>query len=289
MNVRDKTSEDLAERAAEALREEFLIDGGNARPDVGVVLGTGWGQALPWEEKTIIRRGIGSLPGFDAAHLRALAGHVRQVVFGRVDRRQVVALQGRIHLNEAPHDQNLARMFRLQIEMLIKLGVKTLILPAATVSLKPEIEVGDIMVVDGFMTLFAPDMPLFAGEFSSPEDTLDPELLELAVASVNEITGHAKVGGYAMVRGRFFEGGKYDKSFLMATDASTVGMSTLPEACVAALYPDVKVIALNFITNTAFETHSHDVNQERARKKAYDMGRVLGSIISKIGKPVIPE
>lgn len=286
--MRDKASEELAERAAEALRNKFCPEDYKHPPDVGVILGTGWGQALSWEPQSVLRMEIGSLPGFDTAQLRPLAGHDRQVVFGRIDDRKVIALQGRIHLNEAPYDQNVARMVRLQVEMLLKFGVKILILTAAAGSLKPEILVGDIMVVDGFVSLFAPDMPLYAGEFVSPDDTLAPGLRDLAMASVNEVTGTAKMGGYTMLRGPFFEGRRYDKSFLIASGASTVGMSSLPEACVAALYHQegVRVIALNFITNTASEAHSHEVNQRRALERSGDMGRVLGSIISKVGRPI---
>ena len=280
--MRDGTSESLAIKAAEDLIKQLCLDS-DSLPRIGVVLGTGWGQALPWEEGVFARIPMSGLPGFDFTHMRSLAGHDRQVVHGRIDGKSVIALQGRIHLNEAPYDRDVARMVRLQVEMLIKLGVRTVILTAAAGSLKEEIVVGDIMVVDGFMSLFAPDMPLYAGEFCSPDDALDPELRKIAMASVKEVSGKVHVGGYAMVRGPFFEGRRYDKPYLVATGASTVGMSSLPEACIAALYaPDVKVLGLNFITNTAVEDHSHEVNQQRARAKSGDMGRVLHGIISKL-------
>ncbi len=279
--MRDGASEGLAAKAADALKKKFGLND-TVLPRVGVVLGTGWGQALPWEEG-VAHISMGELPGFDFTHMRSLAGHDRKVVYGQIDGEPVIALQGRIHLNEAPYDRDVARMVRLQVEMLIKLGVKTLILTAAAGSLKESIRVGDIMVVDGFMSLFAPDMPLYAGEFYSPDDTLDPGLREIAVGTIREVNGVAHVGGYAMVRGPFFEGRRYDKPYLMMTGASTVGMSSLPEACIAALYsPEVKVLALNFVTNTAIEDHSHDVNQARAREKSGDMGRVLRGIINKL-------
>ena len=138
---------------------------------------------------------------------------------------------------------------------------------------------GDITVVDGFISVFAPEMPLYGGEFCSPDDVLDSRLRMLAQDAVSAAGAVSRCGGYAMVRGPFFEGRKYDKAFIASSGASTVGMSTLPEACVAALFPQVKVVALNFITNTAFEHHSHQTNQDRAKEQSKNMGRVLTNLV----------
>jgi purine-nucleoside phosphorylase len=280
--MHDKSSEDLARHAAGYLhrkcgftRVSFL------NPTIGVVLGTGWGNSLRWRGNTFNTR-FENIPGF--LSLRPLEGHNRTVICGQIEGQNVIALQGRVHLNEAPADPQVARNVRLQVEMLLQLGVRKLILTAAAGSLKPKIEVGDIMIVDGFVSLFAPDMPLFAGEFCSPDDTLAPRLREIARRVVNDITGKAHEGGYAMVRGPFFEGRKYDKAILRASGASTVGMSSLPEACIAALYPGVEVLALNFVTNTDSEAHSHEENQRRAAEKSASMGAVLHGIIKAIGE-----
>ena len=80
-----------------------------------------------------------------------------------------------------------------------------------------------------------------------------------------------------MVRGPFFEGRRYDKAVLAATGAAVIGMSVLPEACVAALYAGVEVLAVAHVTNTAVEAHSHDVILQRAQDATETLRRVLGT------------
>ncbi len=276
--MRHQSSERLAVAAAATLRRRLRIRA-SAQPQVAVVLGTGWGEALPWKRPPA-ELPFAAIDGF--ADLGVLPGHERKVLFGHVGSKRVIAMQGRVHLNEDPADPRIPRMVRLQVEMLLQLGVKNLILTAAAGSIRYDIRVGDIMVVGGLITLFAPAMPLFVGEFCSPEDTLDPDLQSLAVEAIKRVNDTAPVGGYAMVRGPHFEGRRYDKSILGLCGAATVGMSILPEACVAALYPGTRVLALNFVTNSSHEVHSHDTNQARARERAGSMGAVLRRVITKL-------
>ena len=60
----------------------------------------------------------------------------------------VIALRGRVHLNEAPADPDLPMMVRLQTEMLLQLGVKTLILTNAAGGINTSFEQGALMVID---------------------------------------------------------------------------------------------------------------------------------------------
>lgn len=246
-------------------------------PDVAVVLGTGWGDALRWDEEPV-GVAMSDLRGFE--QLGELHGHRRWVLYGTIEGKTVVALQGRVHVHESPFDTVIYPMVRLQTEMLMQLGVRQVILTAAAGSLRDGLLAGDFMVVDGFISLFAPAMPLF-GEFESPEDTLDQAWRELALEVVDDITHRPQSGGYAMVRGPHFEGRKYDKRILASCGASSVGMSTLPEASIAMLYK-AKVLALNFITNSAVEEHSHEVNTRRAKSKAKRMGRILRRLITQL-------
>ena len=87
------------------------------------------------------------------------------------------------------------------------------------------------------------------------------------------------VGGYAMMPGPAFEGRKYDKPFLASAGIKAVGMSVLPEACVAALYDGVKVLPMAFITNDAYEEHSHEENLRRAKERSPLLGGYLTRII----------
>lgn len=246
-----------------------------------IVLGTGWGDALDMD--VLSEWSLKDIPGFDS--LGDLAGHKRKLIYGKIGDEYVWILSGRVHLNEAPDNPNIYSMVRLQIEMLFHLGVRKLILTNAAGSLSEVVKVGDIVIADGFVTLFAPDMPLWAGEFCSPEDSLDYNLIKSAtVASFGLIEAYK--GAYAMVRGPFFEGRRYDKRILKNTGATVIGMSTLPEACVASLYKDlgVKVVCLSFVTNTDSEEHSHEENLKRAKESSAKLGQYLKNILSEIDR-----
>jgi purine-nucleoside phosphorylase len=262
------------------LKDGTLADG--ALEDTAcMVLGTGWGDAITLEsEKSVSLRYV---LGFE--NLETIEGHKRLLCRGILSGCPVIALRGRIHLNESVRPEH-ALQVRLQIDMLLALGVKTLILTNAAGALGDKASVGDVVVTDGFVSLYAPDMPLFAGEFCSPDDVLDPELQRMAVASAPEgLT--VRTGGYAMLRGPFFEGRKYDKPLLRQTGATCVGMSTLPEACFASLYKPqgVRVLALSFITNSDTEVHSHEENLARAKEKSALLGALLTNIVGKLNAP----
>ncbi len=282
--MRHAKSEEAAKRAANFLREKLKID----HAPVGIVLGTGWGEALEFHD----RRGVffQEIPGFGS--LDPLEGHAREVVFGFLkaqngdwDTHPVIALRGRVHVNERPADPDLYGMVRLQIEMLLQLGVKTLILTCAAGSLRADIDVGNVVLIDGFATIYAPIMPGFAGEFRSPEDTIDTELQTTFCAAYR---GSLRLGrgGHVMVPGPFFEGRKYDKPIMrnLHPGIAVVGMSVLPEASIASLYDGVKTLPLAFVTNTDSEEHSHEENQRRAKEKSPHLGDLLEQIVSLIAR-----
>ena len=274
--MRSAIHETAAQTAADRIRSTLNVE----RIEAGLILGTGWGSSLQLENQREVE--FSRLPGFTG--LRNIEGHARKVLVGELAGKTVAVLAGRVHLNEAPSDPQLAAMVRLQTEMLIQLGAKDLIVTCAAGALGRKFAVGNICVIDGFITLYAPEMPLFAGEFCSPEDTLDERLRNIAFAASDEAEPRvgAGGGGHVMLRGPFFEGRRYDKKLLEAAGANVVGMSVLPECCVAALYPGVKVLALALITNSDVEEHSHESNLERARNSSAALGEYLRRIVRKI-------
>lgn len=273
--VRNAQRETEAVLAAADIRKRLRELGrAPAKQPIGLILGTGWGTVLKFAGAVEIP--FGKILGF--RELAALEGHARRLVIGTLGGKKVVALRGRVHLNEAPASPNVARMVRLQTEMLFQLGVRTLIVTSAVGSLRGALPVGGIAVVDGFVTLYAPEMPMWAGEFASPDDTLDPKLQAIAREVCPLV---AKTVGQVMVRGPFFEGRRYDKALLAATGAGVVGMSMLPEACIAALY-GAKVLGLGFVTNDDVAEHSHDENQRRAKAAAPHLCSFLARIVARL-------
>lgn len=282
MGFRNATMETRAQQAAQSLRHLLDIKEYEL-PSIGIILGTGWGDTLTLHDKRSVS--LKNVRWFEL--IPDLEGHAREIAYGMIGKIPVLALRGRIHLNEeSPIHGNPSWLVRLQIELFFRLGVRTLIVTSAVGSLDRKIKVGDVVAVNGFITVFAPPMPLYGGEFVSPEDSLDGMLRQCAFQSGNASALTMHSAGHVMLRGPFFEGRIYDKKYLRKTGAKIVGMSMLPEACVAALY-DAKVLALGFVTNDAVETHSHEENISRAKQSTEKLGNLLDGVVRRIDrKPV---
>ncbi len=115
-----------------------------------IVLGTGWGDAFPFTAThTVPLNQIGAFSQLDE-----LEGHERRLELGLMEINgkptRVIVLRGRIHMNEDTFNPAVRLMVRLQIEMLIKLGVKKFLLTAAVGGLLPELRAGEVVVVDSF-------------------------------------------------------------------------------------------------------------------------------------------
>lgn len=189
-------------------------------------------------------------------------------------------LRNYLHLTDgAPHEP-MRDHVRLQVEMLFGLGVESLIVvnevePVEGAGLLP----GQVVVVDGFCTLFAPDMPLYFGESCNPEAAVLRHG-DLARSVVERITARQCTGGHVMVRGPL---SKYDKALLRATGASVVGTSMLPEASIAALH-EMPMIGLGIVKNTADEAHSDEESQQHAKEGESDLGDLLTALIEAVTK-----
>ncbi len=261
--------------AAEAIANQFGITRHSVER-VGLILGTGWGGALEIVNRQELS--FKDISGFES--LGRLEGHARNVVFGTMGNKEVLALSGRIHLNEG-HGGDIPDMVRLQTEMLFQSGVDRLIITSAVGSLGNRLDVGDVAIVESFITLFAPDMPMYAGEFKSPEDMLDSKLRSAAYFACEDADIDCSYAVHAMVRGPFFESRKSDKGILRQLGAHVVGMSMLPEACVASVY-GIPVVGLGFVTNDDTEEHSHEENMARAKKSQAKLGQMLTSLVDRI-------
>ncbi|MHB8871340.1 MAG: phosphorylase family protein [Candidatus Doudnabacteria bacterium] len=273
--MRNRRAEKLAIQAADFVRHRLEIPS----DPIGVILGTGWGDKITLDDWSEVP--FEDVPGF--GHLNDLEGHSRKFVSGVCAGRPIVGLSGRVHLHEAPADPMIHQMVRLQTEILMQLGVTKLIVTCAAGALpKTKIDVGNLVVIDGFITLVAPDMPLYTGEYCSPEDTISKFGVDSTVRILTSVyNGGVTAGSYAMVRGPFFEGRRYDKQALRMLGADIVGMSTLPEACVASLY-GASVLALAFVTNDSEEEHSHGANLMRAASASKGLGNALSKIVQAV-------
>jgi len=190
-----------------------------------------------------------NLPHFP---LSTVESHSGKLIFGSINGKKVVAMQGRFHYYEGYSMQQIT----YPVRVMKFLGVKTLLVSNACGGMNPLFRRGDVMVMVDHINLLG-DNPLIGKN----EDELGPrfpdmsepynlELIELAekVALKNQIK--IQKGVYVAVPGPNLET-KAEYRFLRLIGADVVGMSTIPENIIAN-HMGMKVLGFSIITDECF-------------------------------------
>ena len=218
-----------------------------AGPTVGMILGSGLGDYADLLEDPI-RIPFSQVPNFPTP---TVPGHSGALVFGRRQGKDVVILQGRIHYYEGLPMQEIT----LPVRVLAALGVKQLVLTNACGGVNTAFQPGDLMLISdhinfsGANPLIGPNLDAFGPRFPDCSDIYTRSLRD----AIREKAGSAGIslreGVYAMYSGPNYETPAEIRMF-RCMGADVVGMSTVPEALVAA-HCDMQVVGISCITNMA--------------------------------------
>lgn len=206
------------------------------RPEFAIVLGSGLGALVDRMEV------LDALPYTDVEALTAstVPGHNGRFVRARLDRVELVVLQGRLHLYEGLE----ANQVTATIRAISALGVQTVVLTNAAGCLNPDFKLGAWMMIRDHLNLMATS-PLCGGspEFVDMTDAYDPTLRQQLQAQSDEL----HEGVYAGVLGPQYET-PAEISMLRTLGADAVGMSTVLET-IQARGLGMRVAALSCLTN----------------------------------------
>ena len=225
----------------------YLLGHTARRPAVGMVLGSGLGDFADTLEDAV-RIPFSQIPNFP---LPTVPGHVGALVFGKKQGKEVVVLQGRIHFYEGLPQSEIT----LPIRVLAAIGVKTLILTNAAGGVNTSFSPGDLMLISDHINysfsnpLIGPNLDDFGPRFPDASDIYTARLR----ASVRKAAASAGLrlqeGVYMMFSGPSYETpAEIRMARILGADA--VGMSTVPEALVAA-HCGMQVLGISCITNMA--------------------------------------
>ncbi|MBR2048230.1 MAG: purine-nucleoside phosphorylase [Oscillospiraceae bacterium] len=217
------------------------------RPSIGLILGSGLGDyADTLSDRIVIP--FSDIPDFPQA---TVEGHVGAFVFGSCQGKYVVALQGRLHYYEGHSMQELT----LPVRIMALLGVKQLVLTNAAGGVNYNFRPGDLMLItdhinySGANPLIGVNMPEFGPRFPDVTDLYSKALRE-------KIRLEAARQGIVLQQGVYmmFSGPNYETPaevrMARIVGADAVGMSTVPEALVAAQC-GIGVLGISCITNMA--------------------------------------
>lgn len=231
------------------LREayEFLKNNISETPEVALILGSGLGAlADEVENRRVIK--YNEIPNFPVS---TVEGHAGQFVFGELEGRRVVMMQGRFHFYEGYHMMDVT----FPIRILKMLGVEKLIVTNACGGANESFKPGDLMIIkdhinfSGTNPLIGRNLEEFGPRFPDMSQPYSRRFMELAMKS-GEAEGIELVKGvYVMFTGPSYETpAEVRMARIMGGDA--VGMSTVPEVIVAN-HSGMEVLGISCITNMA--------------------------------------
>ena len=221
---------------------------GDFEPELGIILGTGLG-ALVDEIEIQHKLMYSNIPNFP---ISTLEFHSGRLIFGMLEGKKVVAMQGRLHYYEGYDMQQIT----FPVRVMKMLGITKIFVSNASGSLNPDYKTGDLMIIEDHINL-QHDNPLRGRNF----DELGPRFPDmsqpysremvkkgLAIAEKNNIRCHK--GVYVSVSGPNLET-KAEYRYLRIIGGDAVGMSTVPEVIVAN-HMGLPVFAISVLTDEGF-------------------------------------
>jgi purine-nucleoside phosphorylase len=249
------------------------------RPEVGVILGSGWQGFLQEIEKSHVI-GLSAIPHL----LPPWAGQKNgTLVIGRVNGIKAACLDERLHTYEGFTAQEVAYPVRL----LGSLGIKTLFITNAAGGISRALTVGSLMTIEDHINLAGEDPaegeeePGFGPRFVDMSQAYDPELIRIAEKAAKKLGIKMRRGVYAGVRGPAYET-PAEIRMLKRLGVDAVGMSTIAEV-IAARQMGLRVCGISCITNKAAGLSREKITHE----EVLDVMRRVGVKAFKLLREII--
>ena len=229
------------------LAAEYIGQQITQSPEVLLILGSGLGDVTNEisKETEISYKEIPEFP-FSTA-----PSHVGNLVSGNFNGRQVLVMQGRLHLYEGWSANEIA----FPIRVAKSLGIKKMIVTNAAGALNTSFEPGSIMMLTdhinftGQNPLIGPHDDELGLRFPDMSDAYDKKIQGIVSTCFQNADIKLSEGIYAGITGPSLETSA-ERRFLRDSGADAVGMSTVMEV-IAAKQAGFEVVGLSAITNKA--------------------------------------
>ena len=247
-------------------------------PQVGIVLGSGLGGALP-ELSGAKRIPWSSIPGFPRP---SVTGHSARLYLGLWGEAPVAVLAGRVHSYEGYGPGEVV----FPVRVLALAGVRSLITTCAAGGIAACATPGSFMVFSDHLN-FQGANPLagvhdqrWGERFVDMTQAYDPRLRRHALEAARSLGLKCFEGVYAALLGPSYETPAEIRA-LRTLGASAVGMSTVPEV-IAARQMGVRTLAVATITNRAAGLGRRPLSHEEVIATSHDAARNLMRLIAEV-------
>jgi purine-nucleoside phosphorylase len=197
----------------------------------------------------------------------------------------VLCAEGRIHGYEGHSDSSLG----IPARILIRAGCRALVITNAAGGVNRDFSVGDLMLItdhiniSGRSPLTGPNVENWGPRFPDISKVWSPELRSVfhAVADSRDVT--LRQGIYACMSGPQYET-PAEVRMLRILGADAVGMSTVPEAIIAA-HAGVPALGISVICNMAAGL----TRQSLSHKEVMEQGAIAGKVLQSLLEEALPR
>jgi purine-nucleoside phosphorylase len=260
----------------------FIRKKSDLKPQVAVVLGSGLGN-LSSRMVEEARIPFDKIPYFPKS---GVEGHAGELVLGKIGRKRVAVMNGRVHYYEGYTMQEVT----FPIRVLRALGAGKLILTCAAGGMNPLHEKGDIVVLvdqinlTGDNPLIGPNDDTLGPRFPDMSQPYDREYVKLAEDIALEEKIRVRKGVFVGVAGPNLETAA-EYRFLRMIGGDVVSMSMAAEDIVA-VHGKMRVVGLAVITDLclpdALGPASHKEILKVARKAEPKLTELIFRLISEM-------
>lgn len=260
---------------------QFIQSKVKINPVVGIICGSGLGKlSNAVQQRQVLA--YADIPGFPTT---TVVGHEGNLVFGYIESKAVVIMQGRFH----PYEGYSAAEIAIPIRVMKLLGVGTVLVSNAAGGLNRKLKLGDLVVIKdhiGFPSITGNNILIgsnddkFGPRFPAMSDAYDRDLQKLMMKICNEkrITDIVHEGVYAFLSGPTYETVAECK-FLLGIGADVTGMSTVPEVIVAR-HCGLKVFGISLVTNITIM--DYDTKQVANHQEVLEMAAQRTGLIQQL-------
>jgi len=265
------------DRIADEIRGRTAV-----QPAIGLILGSGLGPlSESIQDPTIIP--YRELPGWP---LSTVEGHAGELIIGKLEGKDVLVMNGRIHYYEG-YEMN---QVTLPIRVMQRLGIKIVVVTNAAGGINQDFNPGNPMLITDHLNLLGmagpnplrgPNLEEFGTRFPDMSQAYDRKLSETARKVAKELEITLYEGVYVCLAGPTFET-PADLRFLLNAGADAVGMSTVPEVIVAN-HGGQRVLGISGITNQS----SLYGEAETTHEEVIETGKLLAPKMMKLIRGIL--